>query len=188
AYDPDASLDEVRAAVARTFGRPPRAAVREVRARLVGAHRGAYAAYRAEVFCRIERLCNRGEGSAAYIWLHDAGAVRHDASPSGLQRLLQWCMGKLAATWLFLPWLYLALALALLPMARRDGAIAALLASGIAGELALAVAGHDANFRHAIWLVAATALGALLLVAARIPSRDRSRVRSTVRSSDETTA
>jgi hypothetical protein len=68
---------------------------------------------------------------------------------------------------IFAPWMYLVLALGLLPVVRRHRDVLALFASGIASVLALAFAATSVDYYQTLWLVTATCLGTLLVIARR---------------------
>jgi len=77
----------------------------------------------------------------------------------------------LTAVWkgtpLFKPWIYLALALLLLPLALRQRDAFALLASGIALEATLVVLAPTPDYRYSHWMVVATCIAIVVLVARR---------------------
>jgi hypothetical protein len=96
-----------------------------------------------------------------------ADQLGHDAHPTWLQRQLLGAFKRVGRSWLFRPWLYLALAVALLVRA-RDRVVVALLASGILSELALFVAAPTPDFRYSLWLVIATLIAAMILLGQRL--------------------
>jgi hypothetical protein len=158
--------------VAAKFPAPPAAAPAQAGA--TGAPDLGGLGERWDGFLRRIQLVDRPAGSQVYVWFTDvqdlsgsAGLIRHNAAPSGLQRVLQPAMRWLGTTWLFVPYVYLALALALLPLCRRERVAGALLGSGVAGAVALLVAGHDPQFRAALWLPVAAVLGVAALIAGR---------------------
>ena len=77
---------------------------------------------------------------------------------------------------LFRPYVYLAIALILLPLAlrRRERAAVVLLASGIAYELALFVVTSDAEYRYSHWMIVATLLAVVVLIARGASETSRS--------------
>jgi hypothetical protein len=112
--------------------------------------------------------------SAVYIWFTDvqdllgsAKRIDHNSSPSALQATLQRWMTWLGTTWLFKPYMYLVLALALLPLCFRDRTLLAIVASGILGEAALFYFAPGPDFRHSLWLVIATMLTTMIAIARR---------------------
>jgi hypothetical protein len=71
------------------------------------------------------------------------------------------------ATPLFVPWLYLVIALALLPLALRHRDLGAVLASGVLYEGTLLLLASSYDYRYSHWLVVATAITAVALTARR---------------------
>src|SRR5262249_19587696 len=122
AYDPARTLDDNRAAAAATFGAKPQPLVRRARDAIVAAHRGGYLAFRWNVFRKLVLLANRCAGSQAYVWFTDVQdltgsgvLIQHAARPSKLQALEQQAMVWFGTTALFVPYVYLLLAIALIP-------------------------------------------------------------------------
>ena len=72
-----------------------------------------------------------------------------------------------AATPLFRPWLYAAIALVLLLACRRHRDVFALLLGGLGAEASLALFAITPDYRYSHWLVLSTCLGAVILVARR---------------------
>ena len=111
---------------------------------------------------------DRPDGTAAYTWftdVHDlqgsAGLIRHDGVASGLQSVLQRCARWLGTTWLFSPWLYLVIAIALVPLS-PDRETIAWLVSGLASEVVLiSTQPSDATFRTSAWLVVTAVVAGL---------------------------
>lgn len=141
---------------------------------VVPAHLSAYLAYRWTVFRQLIQLSDGPFGSAAYVWFTDiqdlprtAGWINHNAWPSRTQQILNEGMWKLGFTPLFRVYIYLFLALALLPFCIRDREAFAVLASGLTSEAALFILTPTTDFRYSFWLVFATVVGAILLVARR---------------------
>jgi heme/copper-type cytochrome/quinol oxidase subunit 3 len=67
----------------------------------------------------------------------------------------------------FVPWIYAALSLIMLPLARRQRDVLALLLSGLIMESSLLVLAHSRDYRYSHWMVITTMLGALLLATRR---------------------
>jgi hypothetical protein len=136
------------------------------RANLRASALGAYAKTRWKHWQRI--LYPRKQRSMAYTDDATTGTQRiasaHDASHSRVQRALIWIVNLVEATPLFAPFLYLALALVMLVLARRDRTSVVLLASGIVLELALAFTTWDVEYRYSAWLIVATALTGISVV------------------------
>jgi hypothetical protein len=186
AYDPARPLADNRAAITRTFGAADPAATRRARDAIVSADRVAYLAYRWDVFRQLIQLAHPPTVSQVYVWFTDvqdlsgtAGLIKHNAAPSRLQRVLHPAMLWLGTTWLFEPYVYLLLAVALLPLCLRDREAGALLASGITGELALLFAGSDPLFRASLWLAVTAVLGVVILIARRARAATTQRITRT---------
>jgi hypothetical protein len=64
---------------------------------------------------------------------------------------------------LLVPWVYLVIALVLLPMARRQRDVLALLLSGLVMESSLLFLAHSTDYRYSHWMVIATILAAIFL-------------------------
>jgi len=131
----------------------------------------AYALHRAAVTAAVLALNNRSSDAVP------SREFRYPQLPlfagtgtrwSGLQMLLT---RVLTAVWkgtpLFKPWIYLALALLLLPLALRQRDVFALLASGIALEATLVVLAPTPDYRYSHWMVVATCIAIVVLVARR---------------------
>lgn len=153
-----------------------RAAVARAWRSIVLGHPAAYLAYRWEVTRERLHLGDAEIPSATYVWFTDVtnlatatASTGHNAVPSRLQRPLQAAMLWTGTSWLFRPWLYLALALALVPLARRQRAALALLLSGLANEALLFAVAPTIDYRYSAWLVAAT----LVALATMVPRRRR---------------
>jgi len=145
--------------------------------RFVPAHLSAYLTYRWHVFREVIHLGDHHIPSAVYASFTDsldragsAARIGHNAVSSHLQRWLHRAMAWIASSWLFRPWLYLALSLILLPLG-RDRIVFALALSGIANEAALFVLAPTVDYRYSIWLVVATLIVTASLVAGRSARR-----------------
>src|SRR5439155_6832481 len=95
--------------------------------RIVLGHPGAYLAYRAHVFRELVHFFDGSPGANAYVAFIDINAhydLGHAAAPSKLQSPLRDGMYWLGQTFLFRPWLYLALLLVALPFVRTRAALA----------------------------------------------------------------
>ena len=124
---------------------------------------GEYLSHRASMFGRAMRW--GVDESAAYVWFNDvqnqsvsAGKISHDASPSTIQRGLQPAMRWLGGTFVFAPWLYLALLLAVVPLVRRDRELLALATSGLMTAAVAFVHASTDELRGSLWLVVASVL------------------------------
>lgn len=145
---------------------------------IVPSHIPGYLAYRWGVFTRLVQLADPPDGSAAYIWYTDVfdplGSARklgHNGSPSAVQAEMRIVLGWFGTTWMFRPYLYLILALLLLPFCLRDRHLFGLVASGLSGEAGLFILAPTIDYRYSFWLIVATVLGVFALVAARAKIR-----------------
>lgn len=90
--------------------------------------------------------------------------------PTGWSATQHWLTKRFAwlarHTPLFLPWLYLLLALALLPFAKRRELVA-LLASGIVMEATLLVLAASTDYRYSHWMVVCTVVAAVAIAVQR---------------------
>jgi hypothetical protein len=68
---------------------------------------------------------------------------------------------------LFLPWIYAAISILLLPMALRQRDTLAILLSGLIMESSLLFLAHSVDYRYSHWMVISTILGALMLAVRR---------------------
>jgi hypothetical protein len=156
-----------------------RAAITAAWKRVVLGHPGAYLEYRWHVFAELIHLGDDHIPSGVYSSFTDsldrsgsAARIGHNAVSSRLQRALHTFMGWIASSWLFRPWIYLALALGALPLCVRDRRLLAIALSGIANEAVLFVVAPTVDFRYSIWLVVSAMLVVAALVARAI-SRGR---------------
>lgn len=159
------TTDAERDAVARTFRH------------LVTTYPGAYLYYRARLFRQLIRLGEAPEVphlTTTFTYTKDPELqqrLRHDASKSGIQRL--WFRFVRLPLWnvFYLPFIYLFVALALIPFARRTPMALALLLSGIGYELPLFFIAPADDLRYSHWLVLTTLLAAVIVVATRWKAR-----------------
>jgi hypothetical protein len=82
-------------------------------------------------------------------------------------RLTRWMVWLSAHTPLYVPWLYAAVSLVLLPLALRQRDVLALVASGLVLELSLLVLAHSRDYRYSHWMVITTILGVILVATRR---------------------
>ncbi|MFT3694635.1 MAG: hypothetical protein QM831_15910 [Kofleriaceae bacterium] len=89
-----------------------------------------------------------------------------DAKPSQLQHWLGGWIAAWGTTALFRPWAYFLIAFAMLLFAawKRDGMVAAFAASGLIGELTVAMTSVEAQFRFSHWLIASTCLAVIFVL------------------------
>ncbi|MDQ3336732.1 MAG: hypothetical protein M4D80_16315 [Myxococcota bacterium] len=94
----------------------------------------------------------------------------HAHRKSVLQKGMLWFARLVEKTPLFSPFIYFAIALVLLPFARRDRVALTLLASGIVMELALAIVTWDVDYRYSTWLIVSTLIALVLVIKRRAAS------------------
>jgi hypothetical protein len=138
---------------------------------LVREYPGAFLHHRISRFL-AEIKVTTGGGNGAWTkftntkWADDV--LHHRASHGWIQK--HWVDGTVA----YDRWfggrvrLYLLIALALLPMCRRDRLALALVASGIVYELGIFLAAPTYEYRSSHWMVIATMVGAIMLFVTRI--------------------
>jgi hypothetical protein len=136
---------------------------------LVGAHPLAYVEHRVATMGAVLERSNsavtwRGHGKEA--WLRAQLGLRTDwphaqlAATRALQRFEH-------AIPVFTPWLYLVVALVLVPFVRRVRDVSALLASGIMYEGSLLVLATSPDYRYSHWMIVATAVCVVAVVVQR---------------------
>jgi hypothetical protein len=144
-------------------------------------HPAAYLEYRAMVFAQVLQLPEVPEEvrtSAVYEWFTDiqdplgsAKLIDHNASASWLQEKLRGAMWWFGTTRLFQAYIFFLLSIALLPFCFGDRPAFAVLASGLVGEAGLFIVAPTSDWRYSFWLVVATVLGTIMLVARRAGER-----------------
>jgi hypothetical protein len=141
---------------------------------IVLGHPGAYLTYRWHVTRERIHLGDRDIPSGTYVWFTDVidaegsrAKTEHNAVTSKLQVQLHKVMLATGTSWLFRPWIYIALSIVMLGFARRHRDILALLLSGLANEAALFVLAPTVDYRYSVWLVASTLLAVCMLVGRR---------------------
>lgn len=180
AYRSDAGLDLVLGD-ARVFDLPLadvdppspelRAALMRAWKEIVLANPVAFARYRLDRFRVVLGMTTADET----VWdrpiivthdFQDKGALVEYGIPtaispfqSGVDAMFSW----LSHTWLFRPYVYFAISLALLWLARRHRIALALLLSGLGMELSLLPLAHSMDYRYSHWMVITTTLAAILL-------------------------
>lgn len=148
-----------------------REAVIAARDRLIRAHPGAYLVYRSRVLIRLLGFTRSAQRTAVYTQFVEVpghrAALQFNARHSVIQRGLIAPVRALRNTWLFHPFLYFAIALIALPVAawRRQRDAAMLLASAIGHELGAMFAIATPELRSSFWMMAATVLGVVVLIA-----------------------
>ncbi|MBA3817528.1 MAG: hypothetical protein H0X17_01430, partial [Deltaproteobacteria bacterium] len=157
-----------------------RASVIAGRRALLRALPGAYLTHRWRQFRRVLGLSNVQLPAVYTSYTETVGqavATRHRARHSAVQQLLVDGMHALEATVVFDPYLYVALACALLVLSviRRDRLCVALLASGLIYELTWFVVAARAEYRLSLWLITCTLLATACLLSRWLTSREARR-------------
>lgn len=145
---------------------------------LVRNYPGAYAASRARTFWRTLGFARlKSSWDPVYTrttpFLKARDWLRHAARHSAVQKGLNAAVTRLGKTPLFWPYVYFAIAFALLGIAikRRQQLELLLLASGIAHELSLAIVVDVPTFRHSHWLIVSTLLALAFTIARTVAAR-----------------
>jgi hypothetical protein len=138
----------------------------------ITAHPGAYAAHRLAVFAAAIDL-----GSTRALGVIPRRAFRYPDYAAKLGVLTGWSGAQLRMTrWMqwvarhtpgFVPWIYLVISLAVMPLAWRQRDALAVLASGVVLEATLLPLAHSRDFRYSHWLVITTLVGCLMVAARR---------------------
>ena len=160
----------------------------EVRAKIMAAWKqvvfgnfGAYLRYRTDRFRVVLGLERDGET----VWSKDHLIVTHvyqdtatmfgfgvSTTSSQLQQTIDEVWDDLSHTWLFRPWIYMALTLVLLVLGRRNAVVIALLLSGLGIEMSLFFLAHSPDYRYSHWMICATIVAAILVFADRLRGRN----------------
>ncbi|MBC7978788.1 MAG: hypothetical protein H7138_27705, partial [Myxococcales bacterium] len=152
-----------------------REAIGRAWADVLTSHPGAYLRYRAAVMAEVLSLTHpRPSGVVprrdfkvpAFAW---AQGVPTRTSPAQ-HRLTSWMSSLWKVAPIFVPWMYviLAITIAILAIARRGRRdILALCASGLAMEASLCVLAMSPDYRYSHWLVVTTCLAIVLTIARR---------------------
>jgi hypothetical protein len=150
--------------------------------RVIADNPGAYLHYRWDNFVMLLRLdhavYNNAPITSVLRFHEDYDYLGHDLEPGRVQGWLLEGNRLISRTPVFDPYVYVALALVLLWLARRDRVASALLLSGLAYEAAWFVLAPTADYRYSEWLVACTIVGGILVWARRRATRRASSRRS----------
>jgi hypothetical protein len=152
---------------------PQRDAIARAFREIVGAHPGAYLRHRLDCFAEVIGLHTHSPGSLMRGHHNQFESVLQSQKlASGAshtqERLEHWVSWLAVHTPLFHAWIYLAIALCLLPLAWRQRDLLALLLSGIFLEGTLLVFAASADYRYSHWLVVCTLISAVMLGARRM--------------------
>ncbi|MBA3817908.1 MAG: hypothetical protein H0X17_03380, partial [Deltaproteobacteria bacterium] len=149
-----------------------REAVEAAWSKIVLGRPAAYLRYRLDTF-RVVLGFDDAAWERTIIVTHpyqNVAALEEHGIPVGYSRL-QGMIGEgldaLSHTPLFKPYLYLVLALGLLVLARRQRDVCALLLSGLGLQASLLLLAHSPDYRYSHWMICATLLAAIVVVARR---------------------
>lgn len=154
---------------------PPRTdehveALVDARARLRDRDFGAYVKTRWQQWRRLVAL-DKYKKSPVYardnVSRDHRFAAAHAHRRSVVQKFLVWVVRLVGKTPLFSPFVYFAVALILVPFARRHRTALTLLASGLLSQVGLAIASWDVEYRYSTWLVLSTVLALVLVIKQR---------------------
>lgn len=155
-----------------------REAIIAARGRVVRAHLAAYLSARWHLFYRLEvgRFVQPAVVTRALEHVDLRDVIGQMSTPAWTQRWLTAAVRRLGGTWLFVPAVYLVLAVVLLPIAvrRRQRDAGMLLASGVAHAIALVLLATASEYRLAHWTVVCAWVAAVLLAARRFAPPVRS--------------
>jgi hypothetical protein len=171
---PDRVFDHPLADVAQLPAEVRAAVVRAWKAIVFGYPR-AYLYYRVDRFRVLLGLAKRRETfwDRPIIVTHeyqDKQLLWQFGVSTTISPAQEWIDEQLTAlshTWLFRPYIYFFLSLALLVLARRNALVAALLLSGLGIELSMFFLAHSPDYRYSHWMICTSVLSAILLFAER---------------------
>jgi hypothetical protein len=156
---------------------PAPAQVRDAVARawwdVITSHPGAYALHRLAVTgavlsfgtARVPGAITRRDAFRWPAYVHEMGQGTGWSKLQGKwTRLLTWIWRN---TPIFVPWIYVVLSLAMLPLAWRHRDVLAILASGLVFESTLVPLAPSPDYRYSHWMVVTTCLAIVVMVARR---------------------
>jgi hypothetical protein len=148
---------------------PQRDAIARAWWAVLTAHPRAYLAHRLAVMAKVlEARSAEVIARREFQWPEYAKQVGLGTGWSKLQRKLTRFEVWIARTTpVFTPWLYALLALVMLPLARGQRDVLALLLGGLVFESTLVLLAPSSDYRYSHWLVITTCLGAVVLTARR---------------------
>lgn len=144
--------------------------LRSARSALIRAHLRAYVIHRYAVAKELLALGRKPQQPLAALAVLPVEVALVRGIPtrgSETRDLLVSIVESVSLTPLFSPWVYALLALLLIPFARRDRVVLALLASGLLAEIYAFIWATGYDYRWSQWLIAATCIGLVATIAAR---------------------
>jgi hypothetical protein len=148
--------------------------------RMVGGHPASYLKHRAAMFSSVLGLSYGSFGAVPYRTTSYAPATRLglDQTPMSYQDAWSSFYRWLSDTPLFRQWLYILIAVLLLPLCRRERVIGAVLASGLVIEASLFVLAPSADYRYSHWTIVCTCVAFVMLSSQLLPLLRTSRMPS----------
>lgn len=135
----------------------------------------AYLQHRLAVMAEVLSLTQRPHGVVArraFTYRYYTEAMGIGTGWSKLQhKLSRWLTAVAAHTPLFVPWIYVLVALLLVPFALRHRDVLALLASGLLFEATLLVLAPSPDYRYSHWLIVCTVISIIILTTRRMRTR-----------------
>ncbi|MBS1123047.1 MAG: hypothetical protein H6Q90_5275 [Deltaproteobacteria bacterium] len=133
---------------------------------------GAYVEYRLAVMAEVLSLTRpKPSGVVQRRQLQRPEFAYSQAVPTGWSKLQNRLTYWMSTLWkvlpIYVPWLYVVLALILLPLTRKHRDVFALLASGLVIESSLLVLAPSPDYRYSHWTVICTCIAIVTLVARR---------------------
>jgi hypothetical protein len=174
AYDPEAGVIHLWAShvLDQVSNADQQAAIDRAWWTLLRAYPWAYLEHRVLSFGQQLQI-GYSERQNVWVGVDGVGKDLYRFYPTPTQRVLERWQIYFGASWLFWPWIYFALTLAMLPIAirRRDTVVVALGLSGVFSMLPLFIIAPAAGYRYAVWLVLVTLFAAIALVATTVRAR-----------------
>ncbi len=135
---------------------------------IVTTYPGAYVRYRLDVLAEVLSFTrDRPAGVVQRRQLQRPEFAYSQAVPTGWSKLQNHLTYYMSTLWkvlpIFVPWMYVALALLLLPFTRKHRDVFALLASGLVMESSLVVLAPSPDYRYSHWLVICVCISVVTL-------------------------
>ena len=138
---------------------------------LVIAHPFAYLKHRWVIFRDVIGLPPADPQGAVWDGFVEApeqmAFIKHQASHSSIQGAWVKLLYKFNTALWVRPWAYMLIALALLPLARRNRPALVLLLSGLFNELSLYIVAPSIDYRYSHWMITATVLAGIIVFTER---------------------
>jgi hypothetical protein len=143
---------------------------------VIGEHPGAYLRHRLACFIEVIGLESHSPGKLVRGHRQQyAGALQNQKLGFGWSRWQDrwehWVSWLARHTPLFRAWIYLAIALCILPLARKQRDVLAILLSGLFLEATLFPLAASPDFRYSHWMIVCTLIAVVVLTARRMRER-----------------